>query len=151
MTAFTPEGLDLRGLLAQLITALPAVNDHLAAKVSSLAVTYPPTTPAAHPLTGTRAPDLPLGHTSLFALLRADSHLLLDLTDNGHLTGYARAGLRVHPASSHRFPAEFAGIRAILVRPDGHIAWASAEHGDTTLTNDLTAALATTHRTSTAL
>ncbi|GAA4817721.1 hypothetical protein [Streptomyces ziwulingensis] len=84
MTAFTPEGLDLRGLLARLISTLPDLNDRLAAQVSSLAVTYPPTTPGGHPLTGTRAPDLTLGDTGLFALLRVDRHLLLDLT--GSLT-----------------------------------------------------------------
>jgi 2-polyprenyl-6-methoxyphenol hydroxylase-like FAD-dependent oxidoreductase len=48
MTAFTPEGLEQRTLLAELITALPDLNDHLAAQVSSLAVAYPPTTTDAH-------------------------------------------------------------------------------------------------------
>jgi hypothetical protein len=97
MTAFTPEGLGLRGLLAQLITTLPGLNDRLAAQVSSLAVTYPATNPGAHPLTGTRAPDLTLGDTGLFALLRVDRHILLDLTGNGRLAGYARPGLHLHP------------------------------------------------------
>ncbi|MER6688160.1 FAD-dependent monooxygenase [Streptomyces minutiscleroticus] len=146
MTAFTPEGLDLRGLLARLITTLPDLNDRLAAQVSSLAVIYPPTTPGAHPLTGTRAPDLTLGDTGLFALLRADRHLLLDLTGSDRLAAYARTGLHVHTATPYQPPAEFAGVRAALVRPDGHIAWASAEHDDTALAGSLTAALATTHR-----
>ncbi|MFJ4153094.1 FAD-dependent monooxygenase [Streptomyces galbus] len=142
MTAFTPEGLDLRGLLARLISTLPDLNDRLAAQVSSLAVTYPPTTPDAHPLTGTRAPDLALGDTGLFALLRADRYLLLDLTASGHLAGYAHPALHVHTATPYQPSAEFTEVRALLVRPDGHIAWASAEHNDTALT----AALATTHR-----
>ncbi|MFH8803939.1 FAD-dependent monooxygenase [Streptomyces sp. NPDC017936] len=146
MTAFTPEGLDLRGLLARLITTLPDLNDHLAAQVSSLTVTYPPTTPDAHPLTGTRAPDLTFGDTGLFALLRVDRHLLLDLTGSGRLTGYARPGLHVHSATPYRPPADFTDVRAVLVRPDGHIAWASAEHDGTALADSLTAALATTHR-----
>ncbi|MFD7704145.1 FAD-dependent monooxygenase [Streptomyces caelestis] len=146
MTAFTPEGLDLRGLLARLITTLPDLNDRLAAQVSSLAVTYPPTTPDAHPLTGTRAPDLTLGDTGLFALLRANRYLLLDLTGSGRLAGYARAGLHIHTATPHQPPADFADVRAILVRPDGHTAWASAERDDTALADSLTAALTTTHR-----
>ncbi|OSP23778.1 monooxygenase [Streptomyces sp. 13-12-16] len=146
MTAFTPEGLDLRGLLARLITTLPDLNDRLAAQVSSLAVTYPPTTPDAHPLTGTRAPDLTLGDTGLFALLRADRHLLLDLTGSDRLAGYTRAGLHIHTATPYQPPADFADVRAILVRPDGHIAWASVERDDTALADGLTAALTTTHR-----
>jgi 2-polyprenyl-6-methoxyphenol hydroxylase-like FAD-dependent oxidoreductase len=146
MTAFTPEGRDLRGLLARLITTLPDLNDRLAAEVGCLAVAYPPATPGAHPLTGTRAPDLALGGTGLFALLRVDRHLLLDLTGSGRLAGYARPGLHVHAATPYRPPAEFTDVRAVLVRPDGHIAWASAEHDDTALTDSLTAALSTTHR-----
>lgn len=145
MTAFTPEGLDLRGLLARLITALPDLNDHLATQVSSLAVTYPPTTPGGHPLTGTRAPDLNLGDTGLFALLRVDRHLLLDLTGSGRLTRYAHRRLHVHTATPYQPPAEFTDVRAVLIRPDGHIAWTSAEHDGTALTDSLTAALATTH------
>ncbi|MGN5635414.1 aromatic-ring hydroxylase C-terminal domain-containing protein, partial [Streptomyces sp. AC154] len=99
-----------------------------------------------HPLTGTRAPDLTLGDTGLFALLRVDRHLLLDLTGSSRLTGYARRGLHIHAATPYQPPAEFTGIRAVLVRPDGHIAWASAERDDTALTEGLTAVLATTHR-----
>ncbi|MFF0746383.1 FAD-dependent monooxygenase [Streptomyces sp. NPDC004111] len=146
MTAFTPEGLALRGLLARLITAQPDLNDLLAAQVSSLAVAYPATAPGAHRLTGTRAPDLALGGTGLFTLLRADGHLLLDLSGSGTLTGYARPGLHTHTATPHRPPAEFTDVRAVLVRPDGHIAWASAERDDTALTDSLTAVLATTHQ-----
>ncbi|MGB8941388.1 MAG: FAD-dependent monooxygenase [Streptomyces sp.] len=150
MTAFTPEGLALRGLLSQLITTLPELNDHLAAQVSSLAVTYTPTAPAdAQQLTGTRADDLALDDTSLFALLHADGYLLLDLTSSPHqpLRHLARPGLRVHTSTPHLVPAHWSGIRAALMRPDGHVAWASAESHDTTLVNDLTAVLATTHRT----
>ncbi|MFF8035581.1 MULTISPECIES: FAD-dependent monooxygenase [unclassified Streptomyces] len=146
MTAFTPEGLSLRGLLARLIGTLPDLNDHLAAQVSSLAVTYPPADPHAHPLTGTRAPDLAVGDTSLFALLRADSYLLLDLTPDGRLGRFTRPGLHVHTGTPHLPPADWAGVRAVLVRPDGHIAWAGARHDDTALTDGLGAALALTHR-----
>ncbi|MEV5428234.1 FAD-dependent monooxygenase [Streptomyces sp. NPDC052701] len=146
MTAFTPEGLSLRGLLARLISTLPGLNDHLAAQVSSLAVAYPPTDPRAHPLAGTRAPDLAIGDTGLFALLRADSYLLLDLTPGGRLGRLTRPGLRVHTGTLHLPPADWTGIRAALIRPDGHIAWAGAHHDDTALMEGLGAALAVTHR-----
>ncbi|WP_371536413.1 FAD-dependent monooxygenase [Streptomyces sp. NBC_00466] len=160
MTAFTPEGLALRSLLSQLITTLPELNDRLAAQVSSLSVTYPPAAPGARQvtgvqqltgaeqLTGTRADDLAVGDTSLFALLRADGYLLLDLTSSADrpLHHLARPGLRVHTGTPHLLPAGWSGVRAALIRPDGHVAWASAEHHDTTLVNDLAAVLATTHR-----
>jgi hypothetical protein len=41
----------------------------LAAELYGLALTYPPTDPSAHELTGWRVPDLPAGDTSVFALL----------------------------------------------------------------------------------
>ncbi|ATL32585.1 FAD-dependent monooxygenase [Streptomyces formicae] len=148
MTAFTPEGLALRGLLGELITELPELNDRLAGQVSSLSVAYPPTAPDDRRPTGTRADDLALDDTSLFALLRADGYLLLDLTGSPdrplhHLTG---PGLRVHTSTPRLLPADWSGMRAALVRPDGHVAWASAESHDATLVNDLTAVLATTHQ-----
>ncbi|MEU1785830.1 hypothetical protein ABZ553_08080 [Streptomyces sparsogenes] len=148
MTAFSPEGLSLRGLLSRLIGTLPDLNDHLAAQIGSLAVTYPPTTPGAHPLTGTRAPDLALGHTSLFGLLRADSYLLIDLISAAtrSLAHLARPDLRVRTGAPHLPPAGWSGIRAALIRPDGHVAWAAADGDDTTLVRSLTAVLAGTHR-----
>ncbi|MFI8219709.1 FAD-dependent monooxygenase [Streptomyces sp. NPDC085932] len=146
MTAFTPEGLSLRGLLARLITTSPDLNDRLAAQVSSLAVHYPPDDPHAHPLVGTRAPDLALGGTSLFALLRVDRHLLLDFTPGGRLGALARPGLYARTCTPDRSPKDWAGVRAALVRPDGHLAWAGTHDDDTALADSLTAALSVTHR-----
>ncbi|MFF3753441.1 FAD-dependent monooxygenase [Streptomyces sp. NPDC002018] len=153
MTAFTAEGLDLRALLSELVVALPEFNDHLAARVSGLHVAYPPATPTAHPLTGTRAPDLALalalagssrGGSSpagLFSLLRADSMLLLDLTDRPGTppAGLPRPGLRVHTAPLVETPADWNGVRAALIRPDGHIAWAGSRPDDPELFRALAA------------
>ncbi|MGW7294571.1 FAD-dependent monooxygenase [Streptomyces xiamenensis] len=148
MTAFTPEGLALRGLFSQLIATLPELNDRLAAQVSSLAVTYPPTVTDAHRLTGTRAGDLAVDDNGLFSLLRADSYLLLDLTGSPGrpLHHLARPGLRVHTGTPRLLPDDWSGIRATLIRPDGHVAWASGDGRDTALVDDLTSVLATTHR-----
>ncbi|MET9774362.1 FAD-dependent monooxygenase [Streptomyces sp. NPDC006367] len=149
MTAFSPEGIALRGLFGRLITALPDLNDLLAAQVGSLSVAYPPAGPGAHPLTGTRAPDLPLGDTGLFALLRADSFLLLDLTGGTArpFDRLARPGLRVRAGTPPHLPqAGWDGVRAVLVRPDGHIAWAGTHSDDALLVADLAAALPATHR-----
>ncbi|MFE4454839.1 FAD-dependent monooxygenase [Streptomyces sp. NPDC056796] len=147
MTAFTSDGLSLRGLLARLITDLPELNDRLAAQVSSLSVTYPPVGAGPHPLTGTRAPDLALDGTGLFALLRADAYLLLDLTGDADrpLDRFARSGLRVHSGALRLPAADWAGVRAALIRPDGHVAWAGGEAGTAALVESLTTALAATH------
>ncbi|WP_435212444.1 FAD-dependent monooxygenase [Streptomyces sp. bgisy034] len=75
MTTFTPEGLDLRALFGGMLATQPVCNRALAERLTGLAVRYPSADPAAHALTGARAPDLAFtGTDSLLALLRPDSH-----------------------------------------------------------------------------
>ncbi|MBT0773980.1 FAD-dependent monooxygenase [Kineosporia sp. J2-2] len=118
MTAFAPHGLSLRGLLSELISTLPQLNDQLANRVSALDVAYPTADTDAHPLVGTRvaAPEL-------LALSRADAYLMVDLTSGAELSALANPHLQVH---RHRSGA-FGDATAILIRPDGHIAWATGE------------------------
>lgn len=131
MTTFTPEGLDLRALFSGMLATQPAFNLALAERLTGLAVRYPSADPAAHPLTGTRAPDLAFTGTdkSLFELLRPDAHLLLDLTPDGTLDRPTH-GLAVRTGPLDRPPAAWRELRAALIRPDGHVAWA-AEREDT--------------------
>ncbi|MGW4753936.1 FAD-dependent monooxygenase [Streptomyces chartreusis] len=131
MTTFTPEGLDLRALFSGMLATQPAFNLALAERLTGLAVRYPSADPAAHPLTGTRAPDLAFTGTdkSLFELLRPDAHLLLDLTPDGTLDRPTQ-GLAVRTGPLDRPPAAWRELRAALIRPDGHVAWA-AEREDT--------------------
>lgn len=137
MTAFSPQGLDLRALLGEMISVNPQLNKDLAERVSGLAVAYPPTDPAAHPVTGTRAPDLALGDTNLFALLTEGTYVLLDLTGAG-AAGLEGPGLRVHPATPGETPASWTDVRAALIRPDGYVAWAGAELDKTAVDRVLT-------------
>ncbi|MEU4659885.1 FAD-dependent monooxygenase [Streptomyces sp. NPDC023723] len=132
LATFTPEGLALRSLLSGMIADQPAFARALAERLTALAVRYPAADPAAHPLTGTRAPDLALTGTGtgLFGLLRPDAYLLLDLTAGGTLGGLARPGLAVHAGTLDQPPAGWAEVRAALIRPDGHVAWAGAGRGD---------------------
>lgn len=119
MTGHSPEGQALRALLSGLIAELPELSRTLAERVSALSVACP--AGGGHRLAGTRAPDLVLGGTRLFTLLRPGRHVLLDLSG------------RIRPAGGvarHRAPLSvphegWAGVAAALVRPDGHVAWAS--------------------------
>ncbi|WP_329587783.1 FAD-dependent monooxygenase [Kitasatospora sp. NBC_01250] len=140
MTSYTPETLALRELIGELITTVGEFSTELANRVAGLAVAYPPAaSAAAHPLTGTRAPDLALAGTgSLFGLLRPGRFVLLDLTGRlggdlappaplaalAHRTG---PGLDVHSAPPVEGRAHWPGVSAALVRPDGHLAWLSRE------------------------
>ncbi|MGK5552020.1 FAD-dependent monooxygenase [Actinomadura kijaniata] len=127
MTGFSPEGISLRTLLGRLIATDPSVNRTLAERLTGLAVRYPPDDPAAHPLTGTRAPDLAFtGGETLFSLLRTGSCVLLDLTGapGGPFARLARPGLVTCSRSLAEPPPGWSQVRAVLLRPDGHVAWA---------------------------
>lgn len=145
MTAFTPEGLDLRSLFSGMLATQPAFNRALAERLTALAVHYPSADPAAHALTGTRVPDLALTgpDKSLFALLRPGAHLLLDLTPDGAL-GHDRTapGLTAHTGTLDRPPAAWSELRAVLIRPDGHVAWAGTERDAAALSAAAEAAVA---------
>ncbi|MES4908570.1 MULTISPECIES: FAD-dependent monooxygenase [unclassified Streptomyces] len=135
MTTFTPEGLDLRSLLSGMVATQPAFSRALSERLTALAVSYPTADPTAHPLTGTRAPDLAFTGTDngLFALLHPDAYLLLDLTADGSLGHRALPGLAVHAGTLDRPPAAWSKPRAALIRPDGHVAWAGEERDDAML------------------
>ncbi|MFD6528844.1 FAD-dependent oxidoreductase [Streptomyces sp. NPDC060184] len=129
MTAHTAEGQALRAHLSELIDQVPEFSRALAERLGALDVRYPPADPAAaHPLTGTRAPDVAFADgTSLFALLREGRHVLLELgSDAKTLTAAGRNALP-HGTLRHTTRlAEPAGrwsdLGAVLLRPDGHIA-----------------------------
>ncbi|MCZ0999520.1 FAD-dependent monooxygenase [Streptomyces mirabilis] len=161
ITTFTPEGLDLRSLLGELITGQPAVSLTLAERLTALDVSYPSTDPAAHPpsdsvreyphhasLTGTRAPDLAFTGTNagLFTLLRADAYLLLDLTADGSLAIPTLPGLAVHAGTLDQPPAAWSKLHAALIRPDGHVAWAGTDQDRITLRAALSKFITTTAR-----
>jgi 2-polyprenyl-6-methoxyphenol hydroxylase-like FAD-dependent oxidoreductase len=87
---------------------------------------------AAHPLTGRWAPDLPLrtgaGSTRLAELLRPARPLLLDLAAGAKITAAATGWadrVDVVAATTPQPPAD-----ALLVRPDGYVAWAGERGAD---------------------
>ncbi|GAA0964076.1 FAD-dependent monooxygenase [Actinocorallia libanotica] len=100
----------------------------MGALVAGTDIRYPMPGSRPHPLAGSFAPDLALrtgqGATSVARLLRSARPVLLDLADRADLRETARGRrhrIDLHTAETGDRPAD-----ALLIRPDGHIAWAAA-------------------------
>ena len=119
----------LRELIGELLT-YPDVLRHLGELVEGSAVRYdmPAGRACPHPLTGSFVPDLGLviagRKTRVAELMRAGRFVLLDLTSGGRVAATA-----VHWADPVPIVAEPlskpAPADALLIRPDGYVAWAS--------------------------
>ncbi|MFK8847990.1 monooxygenase [Streptomyces sp. Ac-502] len=124
----------LRALLDELL-GMPQVNRTLAARVSALGTAYPPTTPGADPLVGHRMPDIGLTAAGseavrVYELLPAGRYVHLDLAGDAPdlaATVTAGWGSRVTPVTvtTRDTHPHLDGVTEILVRPDGHVAWAT--------------------------
>ncbi|MGW1769290.1 FAD-dependent monooxygenase [Streptomyces sp. NPDC002073] len=130
------ESEPMRALFTELL-ALDPVKRHLAGVVSHLDVRYdaPAGTPAdAHPLTGRRLPPRTLataaGEVRTPELLHAAQGVLIDLADDPALRECA-AAWKDRVITVTGTPATgadvFAGATAVLVRPDGYVAWAGTD------------------------
>jgi bifunctional hydroxylase/dehydrase len=131
----------LRTVLGEL-TGYDVVRRHLAGVVSHLDIRYDiggDDGGNAHPLLGRRLARLPLtgpdGETDTFRLLHAGRGVLLDLADDARVREAAAAWSgRVDVVTATASPsvrgAVLAGAEAVLVRPDGHVAWTAAGGAD---------------------
>lgn len=133
----------LRRIITEL-TGHDVVRRHLAGIVSHLDIRYDVTGGAgdgesAHPLLGRRLAKLPLtgpdGERDTFRLLHAGRGVLLDLVGDSGLREAAAAWAgRVDVVTVTASPADrgavFAGAEAVLVRPDGHVAWTGTAGAD---------------------
>jgi hypothetical protein len=102
-----------------MVATVPEFSLALARMLSALDVAYPST---GHPLTGTRVPGL-------FALLSSGRPVLLDQTGalGGEVTALAAAqGIGVVVGEQ-----AWTTAAVVLVRPDGHVWWASDDAADT--------------------
>ncbi|MEV6639529.1 FAD-dependent oxidoreductase [Amycolatopsis sp. NPDC051371] len=126
MHTFSPGGAALRELFSGFIAGGGEVARHLAGTLSGLAVAYP-RPDGAHPLVGTRAPDLALTSGSLLRELRPDRFLLVDFTSGASLAELASAHVAVRAAPRPTGPrrTDWDGVQAALIRPDGYIAHAA--------------------------
>ncbi|MGW5383205.1 FAD-dependent monooxygenase [Nocardia sp. NPDC003963] len=120
----------LREILREL-TAYPDVERHLAGRVTGLDIRYD-VGAGTHPLLGARLPRRALTRgdrvTDTATLLRAGRGVLLDLADNPVLRRRARPWadrVDVVTATATEAIDPRARTAALLVRPDGHIAWAA--------------------------
>ncbi|MEU8608845.1 FAD-dependent monooxygenase [Actinoplanes sp. NPDC048791] len=130
----------LRQVVGELLD-LPGVTGHIAGLMAGSDVAYRMHAGPAHAVTGRFAPELDLRigsrTTRLAELLRAGRPLLVDLTGSGHLADLVAAWrdrIDLISARAQTPPAE-----ALLIRPDGYVAWALGPDG----TEGLLDALAT--------
>jgi hypothetical protein len=112
----------------------PEVNLKICENLSGLSAAYPaPEGSAAivgRRLANLTASNASSGGASVFELLRGQEFVLLDLSGEVSLP-HVEPGVRVVTAIAE--PGErplLAGLNTILLRPDGHVAWASAEKLD---------------------
>jgi 2-polyprenyl-6-methoxyphenol hydroxylase-like FAD-dependent oxidoreductase len=134
------EGIALRDRFNAILGAHPSLCRELAFRLSGLAIRYPPPGPSAGPpadeRAGCRVPDLGLRGAraeTIFGLLHAAKFALLDLVSAAPgataQAGHAPAGydgrLDVVTAELAADDPGWAGLRAMLIRPDGYLAWAT--------------------------
>ncbi|MDV6263935.1 FAD-dependent monooxygenase [Rhodococcoides yunnanense] len=120
----------LRTIIGELI-GYEAVSVHLAGMVSGLEIRYPMGT-GSHPLLGLRMPDIQLAGTqeqSVYPLLTSARGLLLDFVDDESLRDEVRPWADRIDVVTASPVADFGVPRldAVLVRPDGHVAWVAPD------------------------
>ncbi|MET7800022.1 monooxygenase [Streptomyces decoyicus] len=123
----------LRKLMADLL-GIEEVNRRLAGLVSALDTGYPPTDARAHPLAGRRMPDIALtaagsAAVRVYELLPHGRFILLDLAGDDEMKRAVDTGwgprVAAFTVTGHDSRTDLDGVREILVRPDGHVAWAT--------------------------
>jgi 3-(3-hydroxy-phenyl)propionate hydroxylase len=123
----------LRETAAELV-AMDEPRRHIAALLSGIGIRYD--LGDGHPLVGWRLPDLDLqndlGATTVFALLHEARPVLLELGSPSAAVLGGWADRVDHVAATTTDRCELPGVgevelpAAVLLRPDGHVAWAGA-------------------------
>lgn len=117
LSAFSPDGRALRGLLNELIAADSRLSLLLAERLSGLAVAYP-SDDGAHPLVGTRfRPD---DAEAVATADRAGAAVLLVPAELAEESVAAASAVDIVVV-----PQRGQKPTALLVRPDGYVAWAA--------------------------
>ncbi|GAA4839896.1 rifampin monooxygenase [Kitasatospora terrestris] len=119
-----PGAQAVRRLLAELME-FEDVNRHLIEKITAIGVRYD--LGDDNPLVGRRLRDLPLKQDRLYEHLHTGRGLLLDTTGALSPAGWAD---RVDHLPCPADLADRLGAPAVLLRPDGHVAWAGDDQQD---------------------
>ncbi|WNG93366.1 FAD-dependent monooxygenase [Mycobacterium sp. ITM-2016-00318] len=104
----------VQGLAIGTITRVPAGRRFMAGRLSQIGINYPRASRDDHPMVGRRMPDVDCGGSRLYELLR-EGRFVLATTDEVDVD---RADV------VHATPHDGALPAAVLVRPDGYVAWA---------------------------
>jgi 2-polyprenyl-6-methoxyphenol hydroxylase-like FAD-dependent oxidoreductase len=112
----------LRDTIGELM-ALDAPRKAMAGMLSGLDIHYD--LGEGHPLLGRRMPDLDLGSQTVYDLLHDARPVLLNLGEPGALTAYGVLTVDAAYDGPWELPVlgEVAAPDAVLVRPDGYVAW----------------------------
>ncbi|MET8347238.1 rifampin monooxygenase [Streptomyces microflavus] len=113
-----PGATALREMFAKLMD-FEEVNRYVTGMITAVDVRYD--LGEGHELLGRRLRDLPLGQGRLYELMHGGRGLLLDRTGELSVAGWADRVDQVAGA------AEELDVPAVLLRPDGHVAWAGEE------------------------
>ena len=129
------EGVALRERFGALLAGHASLRRELAVRLSGLGVRYPSAGLGAGggPAAGWRMPDLDLRGTpaaTIFGLLHAARFVLLNLgpaeaAPPSFAEGPGDGRLDVVTAELAADHPAWAGVRSVLIRPDGHIGWTS--------------------------
>lgn len=116
-----PGSQAVRRLMSELMD-LEEVNRYLTEKIIAIGIRYD--LGGDHELVGRRLRDVPVGRGRLYELMRGGRGLLLDRTGRLSVLGWAdRVDHVVVDGEEPRVPA-------VLLRPDGHVAWVGQEQED---------------------
>jgi 2-polyprenyl-6-methoxyphenol hydroxylase-like FAD-dependent oxidoreductase len=126
------EGVALRDRFNRMLGENEALCRSLAVRLAGLVTAYPAVGPGRSPLAGQRVPDLSLRGgpaSSVYELLHHGTFVLITppQPDSGDSLRYPdRLAVAVGELADGHHP-EWAGLRGLLIRPDGYVAWALGE------------------------
>ncbi|MDF2117220.1 FAD-dependent monooxygenase [Roseiarcaceae bacterium H3SJ34-1] len=139
---YSQDMVALKRLFEHELIPLDSVNEVLRNSISGIGAQYR-TPDGSHRLAGRRVRDAGLveggtsRRTSIYELLHGQKFALVDFDGNAQPLPSVIAD-RVNVFSAEpAVTAELEGISSLLLRPDGHIAWASETPGDKTFNAEL--------------
>ena len=118
LMSLEPGAQAVRRLLMELMD-FEDVNRHLVEMITAIGIRYD--FGEGHPLLGRRLRDVKLGRGRLYELMRGGRGLLLDQTGRLSVQGWEDRVEHVVDVS------EELDVPAVLLRPDGHVAWAGED------------------------